>query len=270
MAKRKIAAVFLSSVLLISCGESGSSSKPLPKKIQAINDNMAMKSGDVGNLLANDKLADKAVEPTEVNFSLINSTLPSFITISSSGLVSISSGAIAGEYKLDYRICEMKDPTNCASANGKIIITAEPILSIADTLQKLEQLGEIPVLNRDATILGVDTNNNGVRDDIDNYVNSLPDTSSQKQALLQSSKSLNSIMTVDLANQTQVIEAANKNSAAVKCIYSVYDAETAADKSSDIHKYTINTEERINASAKFDLAVSGNSFVLPQGDSCEN
>lgn len=137
-------------------------------------------------------------------------------------------------------------------------------------LKQLEQSGDLPILNRDSTISGVDANNNGVRDDIDQYVNSLPDTATQKKALLQVSKSLNIAMTVNVNNQNQVIDAANNISGSIKCIYSLYTPEIAPEKQADMEKFTVNTTERVAAYEQFNTAVSGSSFVLPQGDGCEN
>src|SRR5262249_42712175 len=57
-------------------------------------------------------------------------------------------------------------------------------------LTELERSGQSPVLDRSASIAGPDSDNNGVRDDIDLYIGSLTDTPQQKSALRQEARAL--------------------------------------------------------------------------------
>lgn len=49
--------------------------------------------------------------------------------------------------------------------------------SVREALLKMDADGTAPKLNRDADVAGPDVDGNGVRDDLDAYINSLPDTS---------------------------------------------------------------------------------------------
>ena len=88
---------------------------------------------------------------------------------------------------------------------------------MAEAIKAAEAAGNTPTLNRDATILGPDTDGNGVRDDIDAYIATLPDTAAQKSALKQKSSVLSKAMTVDLTNQTALLDVSRQMGAAAAC-----------------------------------------------------
>lgn len=120
----------------------------------------------------------------------------------------------------------------------------------------------------DATIVGADANGNGVRDDLDIYIDALPDTSAQKSALTQMAASLGKAMLTDATNQAIVLKASQEIAAAAACLYARYDSTTAGKKSASMEKLTINTTVRFNAYDKFNTALNGLTFTLPQGDGC--
>jgi hypothetical protein len=142
--------------------------------------------------------------------------------------------------------------------------------TVAEALQAADKSGDYPALNRDTTIAGPDTNNNGVRDDIDAYIASLPDTAPQKAALEQASAAITTAMTADATNQNALTDASRKIANASACIHARYDSTTASSKNAEMEKLTVNTKERFTAYGNFSAAISGTSFVLPQGDGCEN
>jgi hypothetical protein len=160
--------------------------------------------------------------------------------------------------------CSGQNPSDSSTANT---ITT-PIASTADAIKAAEISGRIPTLNRDISIIGPDTDGNGVRDDIDSYINTLPDTSSQKAALRQASSALTKAMALDTTNQQSLNVAIQAISSAMACIYARFDSATAGKKVDAIEKLTINTPTRIQAYEKYNAAISGTTFVLPQGDGC--
>ncbi len=48
-----------------------------------------------------------------------------------------------------------------------------PQPALREQIAQLEKSGQIPSLDRTNTLLGIDANNNGVRDDIEAYINSV-------------------------------------------------------------------------------------------------
>lgn len=145
--------------------------------------------------------------------------------------------------------------------------SAASAVSISNAIGQAESSGAIPILNRDATVTGVDANANGVRDDIDQYINSLPDTVPQKAALTQSATALGIALTVNTADPIALNAAATKVMNSTICLYSVYGTVQASQKGGDIEKFTVNTRTRLAAYEAFNTALSGSTAKIPTGGS---
>ena len=153
----------------------------------------------------------------------------------------------------------------CGGDNNTSKITAAEAIQVAD------KSGVYPQLNRDTSIAGPDSNNNGVRDDIDAYIDSLPDTNEQKAALRQASASITHTMIIDPSDQNALANALKQIANAVSCLNARYKTSTIAGlKSSTMEKLTVNTKERFMAYENFNSAASGHTFRLPSGDGCSN
>lgn len=148
--------------------------------------------------------------------------------------------------------------------------SSTPPASVADAIIAADQSGALPALNRDNTIAGPDADHNGVRDDIDAYINTLADSPTQKAALRQTSAALSNAMTVDITNQGAVLDASKMIANAAACAHARYDSATASKKNAEMEKLTINTKQRFQAYENFSTAMSGTTFVLPQGNGCAN
>ncbi|MFQ2235009.1 hypothetical protein ACK32R_04760 [Aeromonas dhakensis] len=128
-----------------------------------------------------------------------------------------------------------------------------------------------PTLDRSQDIAGPDANGNGVRDDMDDYINGLPDTEPQKQALRQNYSTLRSLLLLDTTDTTAVVEGMRRSSASVACMYANYSEDEAArlhQRLQEAESYSVNTRERFMAYARFNSAASGHSIVLPK-NGCE-
>lgn len=129
-----------------------------------------------------------------------------------------------------------------------------------------------PKLDRSSDIAGPDLDGNGVRDDLDNYIDGLPDTARQKQALRQEFAMLRGLTLLDTTDTTAVLDGMRRSIAAISCMYARYGDNEAALRSErirDVERYSINTKERFMAYARFNSAASGHSAVMPRGDGCE-
>lgn len=150
--------------------------------------------------------------------------------------------------------------TACGSGGGTSSAatnTATPQPSITNAVAAAQASGAIPALDRTASLLGTDADGNGVRDDIDAYINSLPDSPVQKKALKQDAAALNAALAVDLTNQAAVDAVDTQIMNASSCRYSVYSTEVARKYGRDLEKYYINTKSRFDAYMKFNQASSG-------------
>lgn len=150
--------------------------------------------------------------------------------------------------------------------------TTAPITSIGQAILAAEANGTIPKLNHDDTLLGPDTDGNGIRDDIDAYIATLPYTDVQKKAVQQDARVLTATLTVDKTDQVALASIGNKLANAVNCIHDQFqDGTTTASKLlSDNEKMIINTKIRFLEYEKYNSARSGSVTRLPDGDTCEH
>lgn len=135
--------------------------------------------------------------------------------------------------------------------------------SIGEAITDALRSGAIPKLNHDNTITGVDANANGVRDDIDAYIASLPDTPAQKAVLLQHAAVLQATLTVDTSNFSALHAVDMNLMNSIRCLHKFYGEGIASRKSQDLEKFTVNTRIRLNAYEKFNSALSGTTIKIP-------
>ncbi len=86
----------------------------------------------VANVLANDLLAGEAATVGTVTITQLASTSPHVTLDPSDGSVDVVSGAPAGSARLDYRICETANPSNCDRAVVSVTITGTIIVAVDD------------------------------------------------------------------------------------------------------------------------------------------
>jgi uncharacterized protein YfaP (DUF2135 family) len=91
--------------------------------IVATADTFNLASGSSGDVLANDTLGGTPATAARV---IVNATgtLPTGVTLSAAGLVSVGTTAVAGTYAVGYRICQTVAPTNCANATATVTVLA--------------------------------------------------------------------------------------------------------------------------------------------------
>lgn len=143
--------------------------------------------------------------------------------------------------------------------------------TIAETLAKLEASGELPVLDRTESVKGTDANGDGIRDDIENYINSQADTAPQKSSLRQLHRAFSHAMTANASENLTEIESTGREIAnAVQCMSRKYAPDVFNAKMKEIRKYTVNTRSRFDAYIAFNEKSNGFILRLPEGDSCED
>jgi len=142
----------------------------------------------------------------------------------------------------------------------------------ASDLAALDRNGSLPIINRDNTVTGTDVNANGVRDEIDAYIALLSDSIPQKAALTQASSALTNAMLVDVTDENALNAAMNIITNSVTCVDSRYNTATnimiGKHKGDLIRELTINTKTRFSAYERFNAAMNGHTFSLPEGDGC--
>ncbi|MDP3810449.1 MAG: hypothetical protein Q8Q78_05545, partial [Hydrogenophaga sp.] len=73
---------------------------------------------------------------------------------------------------------------------------------LASEIDTLEKTGQLPLLDRSNDIKDPDTNNNGIRDDIDAWITAQPITDAQKKAAQQMARVQQAKILVDLSDKS--------------------------------------------------------------------
>ncbi|SDY08796.1 hypothetical protein SAMN05444338_1371, partial [Flavobacterium degerlachei] len=102
--------------------------------IKAVNDVAGPINGIVGgdagiNVLDNDLLNGVKVTPSDVK---ITSTPNGPLTVNTDGTVTVAENTKAGEYTVDYTICEVLNADNCSTATVTVTVVAAPIKAVND------------------------------------------------------------------------------------------------------------------------------------------
>ena len=145
--------------------------------------------------------------------------------------------------------------------------------SPAAQLLALEEAGTIPKLERGNTLLGVDSNNDGVRDDVEAYINAKYASATQRSAAMQAARSLQATLLVDVRDVTAAKAASRRVTYAANCIFARFagppDSPDPARVIKELEGVTTNTKARLLAYLAYNKALNGTSSSLPEGDTCE-
>jgi len=146
------------------------------------------------------------------------------------------------------------------------------------TIDKLEASGQLPKLDRSDSLFGPDVDHDGIRDDIDKYIEVIATekkyTRQQTMAMRQVAKSKQRIFTLDLKNGAQVAVVSHEEFRALMCLFFRLGAPGTADAAqiaNYIEAITFNTKKRFVVYANYDGALSGSVLSMPAEDetSCD-
>ncbi|MBB4800211.1 gliding motility-associated-like protein [Flavobacterium nitrogenifigens] len=109
--------------------------------IDAVVDTITPINGNIGGttiaLTANDKLNGNPVvvgtAPGEVTFNIVG-TLPAGLTLNPDNTITVAPNTPAGNYNVEYRICENTNPLNCDSVTIVVPVTAANLVANADSV----------------------------------------------------------------------------------------------------------------------------------------
>jgi len=96
--------------------------------IVASADSFNLRGGGSGDVLANDTLGGTAASASRVTASAAG-TLPTGVTLTAAGLLSVTNTTAAGVYAIGYRICQTVAPGNCATATVTLTVPALGMLT---------------------------------------------------------------------------------------------------------------------------------------------
>jgi len=133
-------------------------------------------------------------------------------------------------------------------------------------VKNLKKDNLIPVLGRSADLAGPDLDNNGIRDDIDAYINKTYTNEKERKAAQQFARAMQHIILVDVNDEDAVNEASLLSNYAINCIGDTFNTWKTLD---EIKAMTTSTEKRLNAYLNYNSARDGSTSSLPKGDTCE-
>ncbi len=99
-----------------------------PLGIDAVNDDFTSKpidgakGGTTATVLTNDKLNNNTVNANDINISIVNNGGIAGLTVSSTGILTVPTNTLEGNYTVTYQICEKAQTSNCDQATVLISI----------------------------------------------------------------------------------------------------------------------------------------------------
>jgi hypothetical protein len=165
--------------------------------------------------------------------------------------------------------------TGASTGAGAAPTTSGPASAQAPTLAQqisnLEQSGALPTLDRSKDIAGPDANANGVRDDIESWINAQPVNDRQRKALMQDARATQKALLADLKDEAALRKTDEGFAASAKCGGDSFaDFSVFSRLGGKIEAMTANTRERAARYMQYNAARSGSSTTRPSGDTCES
>jgi len=138
----------------------------------------------------------------------------------------------------------------------------------SQAIASMEANGTYPVLDRTNTFTDVDQN--GVRDDIDTYIDSLPENLETKANLKQFAAGVQQTLDVDV-NDAYAVELVKKRwILGLECVSkAVGDTRKSRRHTTKLKAYIANTKERAFAAIRFSAALDGHVLSLINNPACD-
>ncbi|GIU41102.1 hypothetical protein TUM3794_20800 [Shewanella colwelliana] len=174
------------------------------------------------------------------------------------------------ETQLTFKLSATDDEGGVSSDVVVIKVKKLVIESVAQAIDVLERRGELTVLDRTASLGGVDDNNDGIRDDIYSFVVALPLETAKRNSLLQLAQAFQSIQTRDIENPSVLSEVDSDIVAGVVCNSIAFDNPTLdSSYGRKIRNFTANTYERAERFARYNALMNGSVTRLPEDSEVE-
>lgn len=150
---------------------------------------------------------------------------------------------------------------------------ADPLpadIDLRSEVKDMQARGKLPKIDVSKDIKGSDQNQNGVRDDIEAWIETQPMTDVQKRAATQKAIVLQKELVVDLHDKVAVQAVADESMHAKKCLVDAYNKnlDEAFNLSRKMDAMNTSTKERLIRSMKFSAAMSGMSVEIPKNYTC--
>lgn len=137
----------------------------------------------------------------------------------------------------------------------------------------IDQTMEVPMPDpkkNDATIGGVDSDNDGIRDDIQRWINEEFSSQPKVKAAMKQIAMARQLDLLSVDDKQKSIEAGRKMLDANECIVFIYGLEGGFRLIRELKSKYLNTKERLYAEIKANSNFSGQAYASPKGDLIKN
>lgn len=138
-----------------------------------------------------------------------------------------------------------------------------------EEIARLEASGELPVLEREPTLGGIDANTNGVRDDIERHIEKKYTEPAQRKAAMQTAMVYQKMLVLDKSDPAAVEAAVIASARAVDCVFDTFPGAEGSALSRELEAMSTNTKDRLKAYIAFNTAASGSVSGSFKGHGCD-
>lgn len=136
-------------------------------------------------------------------------------------------------------------------------------------IEQLESTGELPKLEREPSLAGIDVNGDGVRDDIEQYISRTYSEPAQRKAAMQMARVYQRMLSADTNAATAVESVVVASARAVDCVFDVFPGAQGSGVVRTLEALSTNTKTRLKAYLAFNMAASGSVSGSFKGHGCE-
>lgn len=156
------------------------------------------------------------------------------------------------------------------TASTSVVVVDEVVQTPERAIEKLIELGALPDLDTSDDVPGQDVDTNGIRDDIDRFIQGLPVDQTQAAKLSDYAKAIQQSITVDPATRDNGNEFAQEKAQAQICaMHAFSDRKQARLYLRQIESYTANTYQRALQYNAYNQSRNGSVLRLPSSDNCQ-
>lgn len=159
------------------------------------------------------------------------------------------------------------NPAPAASTAARPASTASPAVPVP----ALANLQAPDTLDRSSSLAGPDTNNDGVRDDINRWVDAQSYSAPEKKAIHQFARTVQQTLLVNAKDKQEARRAAEAMFIAIHCARMAFEPGSRKPSQSVKHleAITANTKERAMQYILFSGALDGMTFEMPTELKCD-
>lgn len=142
--------------------------------------------------------------------------------------------------------------------------------TVSGALEQMEAEGIIPKLDRTDTLEGIDSDDNGIRDDIDDYIKSLDLPAKGVDVTTSVARGYQRVQEAGEMTTEVAVEIVDSYSADLFCSLagSKLDGQNIDQVTQNIQAYTSNTLTRSNRYIEYNVALNGSNIDVPSFNEC--